>query len=355
MLEPPMPRETATRWRYVNTVLLLALLFCCAMESLHGNDRMVPSEFYIVSEVTSDASPFWYHYILQVTREDRDSVVRYIRIAPMDSMCAESITVKAVTVRLPGVSPSDLAARYNLCGVDPVSFNRNLQRRIRTAAIDDSVRFNIVATCGSEPSVFHLPYPEQVNLERLRKSSPELARWWGLRDVIKERAFGPGQLFYDVSSEQEEKLQQDGEIMVPVLRSGHFDKGLLPDCTPGQPCNPRSFGDELLGYVGPVGFRGYEPRLIQADEYRFKRYVLPKYPPLAIQARIQGKVKLELSVDANTGDVREVRVVLGHAIFLDAVKQAVRQWVFAEYPRGEAQSLPVELVFDWHCPETLAQ
>jgi outer membrane biosynthesis protein TonB len=73
-----------------------------------------------------------------------------------------------------------------------------------------------------------------------------------------------------------------------------------------------------------------------------------------MRARIQGKVKLEVSVDVKTGDVWDVRVVLGHPIFLDAVKEAIRQWQFAEQPGGDMLRVPVDLVFEWHCPESAA-
>ncbi|SPF51312.1 hypothetical protein SBA4_4600001 [Candidatus Sulfopaludibacter sp. SbA4] len=158
---------------------------------LSGNDAEVPRDFYIVSIVTSDASPFWYHYILDVTADGPDSIVRYIRIAPFDSMCAEAITVKAATARLMGVSPSDLIPQNNMCAIDAASVNRDLRRRTRTADIDDSERFGIVATCGSRTVALHLPFPEQVKLERLRKTAPQLARWWDIQQSIKERAFGP--------------------------------------------------------------------------------------------------------------------------------------------------------------------
>jgi hypothetical protein len=52
-----------------------------------AKDAELPSDFYIVSMVTSDASPFWYHYVLAVSAEGRDSIVRYIRIAQIPNFC----------------------------------------------------------------------------------------------------------------------------------------------------------------------------------------------------------------------------------------------------------------------------
>ena len=88
----------------VRLSLLLVLLGLAARGNLCAKDSEFPTAFYIVSLVTSDASPFWYRYVLDVSADGGDSIVRYIRIAPMDSMCAEAITVKAVTARLSGVS-----------------------------------------------------------------------------------------------------------------------------------------------------------------------------------------------------------------------------------------------------------
>jgi TonB family protein len=328
-------------------------------QKLHANDGLLPTKFYIVSNVTSDASPFWYHYILEVAPEGRDSVIRYVRIAPMDSMCTEcteSIVVEAATARLSGVSPSDLAAQCNPCAIDAASLTRNLKRRTRTAAIYDSVRFGIVANCGSREVLLRLPHPEQVNLELLRKTSPALARWWDLEHAIIARAFGPDQVFYGVSAEQEENLQREGEIIVPDLLSGRFDRGLDPSCPSGQPCTQPSFRDDLRGYGGPLGVWGHTPRLIQAEEYRFKRYVPPKYPPLAMQARISGTVRIDLTVDPKTGEVRGVRVVSGHPLFRKAVVEAAQQWQFVpEQLSGESQSVPADLVFEFRCPERLGQ
>ena len=336
--------------------LLLVLLGSGAAGALYGKDAELPNAFYIVSMVTSDASPFWYHYVLDVKPDGHDSIVRYIRIAPMDSMCAEATTVEVATARLAGVSPSDLISPNDLCAIDAASINRELQRQVRTAAIDDSVRFGIVASCGSRTVVVHLPFPEQVKLERLRKTAPQLARWWGLQMSVKNRAFGPGQVFYGITAEQEGHLQHDGQTVVPELVSGHFDAGLDAECLPQQPCKSLSFREELRQYVGPLGESGHAPKLIQADEYRFSRYVDPKYPPLAMQARIQGTVKLALSVDTHSGEVRDIKVVSGHPIFLSTVMDAVKQWRFVpEQLSDKGDRIPADLVFEWTCPKPVAR
>ena len=56
--------------------------------------------------------------------------------------------------------------------------------------------------------------------------------------------------------------------------------------------------------------------------------VAPRYPDLARNARIQGLVFLNLTVD-ETGNVSDVRVVRGHKVLIKAAVDAVRQWKFS--------------------------
>jgi len=54
---------------------------------------------------------------------------------------------------------------------------------------------------------------------------------------------------------------------------------------------------------------------------------LPKYPALALQARISGIVRVEAVIGAD-GVVRNLRVTSGHPLLIPAAVEAVRQWRF---------------------------
>jgi protein TonB len=65
----------------------------------------------------------------------------------------------------------------------------------------------------------------------------------------------------------------------------------------------------------------------------------PVYPPLAMQARIQGTVLLQ-AVVAKDGTVQELRVVSGHPLLVKAAMDAVKLWRYKPYRLNDQ---PVEV------------
>jgi len=337
------------RWphflRFAVSWMVCVFALALAATSLKGaDDSTRPTSFYIVSEVTSDASPFWSRYVLDVRSDGQGSKVRWIRIGPMDSLCPRAITVKALTSVLPHASPAQLSEGFNVCSVDPERLERDMKTKARVA-IDDSIRFSVVAHCGDKEVVFHLPYKEALTSDVREK----VAQWWEFERTVRERALGPTPTFTTESFEVAEEMEREGEALVPELRAGIFDKALAPDCVSGGPCIHRSLGDDLNGYVGPV--LGPVPQL--SEHYKFDYYVAPDYPPLALRAHLSGPVTLNLVVDTKTGQVQEAKVVTGHPIFQAAAIDAARRWKFAPSQIQGGGEILATLVFNFSCPEPL--
>src|SRR5207249_5057442 len=57
------------------------------------------------------------------------------------------------------------------------------------------------------------------------------------------------------------------------------------------------------------------------------RQVMPQYPALARQVRVQGAVVLEATIDKD-GTVRDLRVISGHPLLVEAAVKAVQQWKY---------------------------
>jgi TonB family protein len=71
-----------------------------------------------------------------------------------------------------------------------------------------------------------------------------------------------------------------------------------------------------------------EKRRAAAPELKLERRVEPEYPPLAKAAGIEGRVVLDVTVDAD-GTVSDIKVVGGHPLLVKAALDAVRQWKYA--------------------------
>jgi TonB family protein len=61
--------------------------------------------------------------------------------------------------------------------------------------------------------------------------------------------------------------------------------------------------------------------------------VLPVYPPLARQARLQGVVVLDAEISKD-GTVETLRVIRGHPLLIQAALKAVKQWRYKPYVRN---------------------
>jgi TonB family protein len=70
--------------------------------------------------------------------------------------------------------------------------------------------------------------------------------------------------------------------------------------------------------------------------------VLPAYPPLAAQARVQGVVALEVQIGTK-GSVDNIRVITGHPLLIQAAIDAVKTWVYP--PQASPGTTTVALNF----------
>jgi len=113
-------------------------------------------------------------------------------------------------------------------------------------------------------------------------------------------------------------LPYDGAVrngMPDVSKMAYSAKAQEPPASVQPPKQPDPPTRRLLQVGGDV------------QAARIVRKVIPAYPALARQARVQGTVKLE-SVIAVDGAIQQLRVVSGHPLLVGAAVEAVRQWVY---------------------------
>jgi len=95
------------------------------------------------------------------------------------------------------------------------------------------------------------------------------------------------------------------------------------------------------GYVPPLPTAPINPlRISHMMEGNLAYRVQPVYPPLARQARIQGSVVLRAVIDRD-GKIKNLQVLGGHPLLVQAAMDAVRQWRYRPYILNE-QPIEVE-------------
>lgn len=75
----------------------------------------------------------------------------------------------------------------------------------------------------------------------------------------------------------------------------------------------------------------------------------PVYPPLAVQARVQGTVQLNVTINGE-GNVVNAQLVSGHPLLVNAAMEAVKQW---KYKPTLLNGSPVEVVTQVEVPFAL--
>jgi TonB family protein len=95
---------------------------------------------------------------------------------------------------------------------------------------------------------------------------------------------------------------------------------------------------------GPAKSKEEEPirvggRVVPAS---ILKKTVPVYPPLALKARVEGQVTIAATIDVD-GRLRNLRVVSGHPLLIDAAMESVKSWRYRPTTLNE-QPISVETV-----------
>jgi TonB family protein len=83
--------------------------------------------------------------------------------------------------------------------------------------------------------------------------------------------------------------------------------------------------------------------LLHADTRKAVKTLPPVYPSIAAKMRIEGTVKLDITIDPD-GSVSDIKVVSGHQLLAPAAVEAVKKW---HYETAESKStLSVNVEFN---------
>jgi TonB family protein len=330
------------------SLLLLAFLLLCGTlllgtEVSRAQNTDPLESFYAVTNFFSDYLPGWYEEILEVTPQGNDVRVRVIRISAANPYCGGDL-VRAADRVLPDTTMQEVAGKVDLCSYSDQSVTAALKAAAPKAVEgnEDSATMSIVAMCGGKEKVFDFPYPSEVDQNVLRRDNPRVTRLWHLTWEVRSQAFGEHFSFRDLPAAQEKEAEDLGTEFLPELVSGKFDSAFAGATCGGEKCDTNYLAWLLRGYTGPRANKDPSSvELTNALRLHLSKYDLPKYSPLAKQARIQGEVRLAIIPDASTGLVKDVQLVSGSPMLGNSAVDAARQWQFSP---GSQSGQPVEAI-----------
>jgi len=297
----------------------------------------------MVSAAFSDAGGLFYYRIVDVQPDGQDLVIRYSRIGWTDFRFCPRKIVQSARARLRNRTIKDLVHANNPCAVKPQDLAAAVKRYSTAASFLDTFSVGVVATCGPTKSVLELPDGSFFNFKRLKSANPVMGRLWNLMSDIVNPAFGEGDIFQERTEAEDLVLQRAGQEIVPELASGRYDEGLAAamrgnDSTWQHP----SMRELLKDYRGPVTNAEVKAKalsaiLLNAEQYRFSAFAKPEYPLVAANARIQGDVNMQLTVDPATGDVTSAEALSGYKILQDNAAATTKKWRFEPNSVGAGQ------------------
>lgn len=300
----------------VRVVTLLAA--ACLPALLQAAER--PDDLYIVAEFRSDASPFWSSYLMELRPTDSsDWELRWWRIAPTSSVCAGRIDVKLATRRVSEKAVRKVWAGVNPCGVRERTVERVYAKEQRVDLLEHPADYAVVANCSGERRMLDLPALHWKTERKLERRGSAVTRLRSLYwDLGEAAGYGDGSPFADLDDEEDLALQQQAESTIPELRSGRYDAG-------------GSWARILERYDRPRHPDELQPHPVLAPEFSSDGVELDttglSYPPLAKQARIQGRVSIRYEVEPETGRLLPAEDGhTGHPLLLHMTLKSIDSW-----------------------------
>jgi TonB family protein len=342
----------------------LALLPCCfaalaLIPAIGSRPDKPPTtkllSFYAADVWDDDYYPYWQTAIVHVTQQTDGTRLDYTYIASATQPCGAP-AVRGRTVTLPHTTPQTLANGLDLCMIDAGTFNQGMARYTKKPESFDTMRSAVVAVCNDSVRVFKMPI-FKMNARALKQKEPAAERMSQLFAYLLTKGF-PSEKTRAIFWGVDESLSDfpPDSPQVQELKAGQFDKGYwfgFKGVHPAIPAQVVTSVDPSIGSDSDLGklrnvlarYKQANPQMVDragslADSqgYKLKQFIAPKYPRLAAQTRIEGRVTISLTVNRTTGQVENAEATSGHALLIAAAIDSAKHWQF-----DSSQNLPAKI------------
>jgi TonB family protein len=330
--------------RLSTAVCALAILCDVASPQEHQLKPGAPDDFIVARHTFIDVGPPNDFYELFLVTPNVDGALIYkITLTPATDACLVPAKVETTSASMAD-SPAKLLGTANPCMI-PEKELRSELKRCKNCRVFSGANVAMQVHCGAETRIIRSDVLDKDMFDP-KPNTPRYTSWTMHLLARLDQPFGPGVLdkpiFPKVVDEEPPVKEEQNSPMLLDLSAGKYD--VLFKGAPDRPSE--------LYRAAQIKPAIPNVHLVSSAPFQPTEPGLPKYPPLARAAHVEGAVTFKIAVDAS-GSVRDITFDSGSPLLRGVVKQAVSNWRFSEEAFNKQVQATVD--FSLNCPRKSKQ
>ncbi len=299
----------------------------------------IPNQFDIGRHTFFDFGPpsdFYEVFLVRTTTAG--SSIERITLTPAADECFVPAKLEIASASV-SESPAVLLGSTSPCTIPEKELRREL-KRCKHCLVFSGAHVVMQAQCGGQTRLIRSDVLDRDMFDRAPNTPPRTSWTMQLLDRL-DRAVGPGVMekpIFPIPGKEEPSAKNSDSETLRDLGAGKYDALFQ-----GAPDKPSDLYRASRKDPPPPP----SARLVSSLPIPPEVFVLPKYPPIARMAHIEGAVSFKTEVDAD-GTATNVTFESGHPMLRPSVKEAVGSWRF---PRASTkQEIHATIEFALNCP-----
>jgi TonB family protein len=320
-------------------VFFIAILAsACGLCAAQGKSVAMPDSLVIARDTFWDfGPPFNYYDLIQITKTDDGLSLDQVLVTPHGQACMQPATVEERTAAL-HKTMSELLEGRNPCAIPEKDINREI-KRCKKCLVFSGVNLTMQASCDGKDRQLRMDILDRDIYDN-RTPTPENTSW-SMR-VLSELSdpLGPG-------SEAKPIFQLSPAVPHPVpstplvnaIREGRYDNLFRKDSGVSQIVHE---ADKPPPPSPSVAIAAISPLYPVSPD-------LPKYPPIAVAARLEGMVRATFNITAS-GKVQNIEFQDGPRLKMleGAVSDTMSIWSFPGLAWGNSGRVAIQFALNCH-------
>jgi TonB family protein len=260
--------------------------------------------------------PFDFYELLLVRPAANGTSIERITLTPAGDACTQPATIETASASI-SEPVAVLFGSTNPCAIPEKELRREL-KRCKKCLVFSGADVAMQVQCGNQTRIIRSDILDKDMFDPAA-NTPEHTSWTMQLLARLDHAVGPGVMerpIFLVGDKAEPSIGSESEVLRDV-GLGKYD-GLFQRTT----VKPSDVYRAAQNRPPPPSVRLASSSPAQPD-----LVVLPKYPPLARQAHIEGSVTFTVEVGPD-GSPASFTLLKGHPVLSGAVKEAVSGWKF---------------------------